>query len=141
MDDTTTLTQQLFDESREISDKADGIRERVAYFSTIVGERLRVEADWLEDQLCDLHESAVELVREHGELLGRRSIAPDDVEREHWVLVTEYVVSTREEVSQIWMLGNNYALELRYPISPRSWWYALLRQLGLRRGIDRKVFL
>lgn len=121
-------------ESGQLIIHAEGLMDTAYYLLRIVKTKQRVTPDFLVKQADKLREHGDKLIRDHGELLGRRNPVIDASEQEYWRHATEQVVATRERISEAWKAAVDYAVELRYPAGPKGWWYALQRALGFRRG-------
>lgn len=134
----TNESQDLRDCSLSMATATHLVRE-ARLFTEIVEGRKAVDPDWLEASIQEMREKADELIRDHGALLTRRATPVNWMDQAYWRHATETVVSSREQVSTAWMAAASYAVELRYPPGPKGWWHALLRGLGLRKGIDRKT--
>lgn len=133
----TTRESENMWESGPIILKAKILGDAADCLLMVVEGKQRVSPEVLIETANALRERGDHLIHEHGELLGRRDT--DNDEHGHWKFSTELVVTTREKISQAWSAATGYAVELRYPTGPKGWWYALLRALGLRKGIDRKT--
>ena len=130
--------KQVLQDSQVLLIEANGLVEQARYLLNITERKLPQRADWLESTAHQLREDACKLIADHGELLNRRESPVDIYAQAYWRHATEQVVNAREMVSKAWVAATSYAVELRYPPGPKGWWYALLRGLGLRKGIDRK---
>lgn len=129
--------QDLFD-CQQLAAEARFLVGQARFFTEIVEGKRPADPDWLEASIEELRERADKLIHDHGELLARRTPPVHWLDQEYWKDATETVVSSREQVSTAWMAVTSHVVELRYPPGAKGWWYALLRALGLRKGIDRK---